>query len=156
MLPAVGNDVLSANPNFEALYRDLCVNKLNANATTKVDPKVQKERNAFDEVSADVASKKTDDVDYHVVHDEGGAQKKLTRRQELRAARSEATKRAIIKSYLDSLSYRSDQLPAEVCHAGWTVLMLERNLTKVHSSRSSWPLSPQLCSHRCPKKMLGC
>lgn len=59
MLPAVGNDVLSANPNFEALYRDLCVNKLNANATTKVDPKVQKERNAFDEVSADVASKKT-------------------------------------------------------------------------------------------------
>lgn len=71
MLPAVGNDVLSANPNFEALYRDLCVNKLNANATTKVDPKVQKERNAFDEVSANVASKKTDDVDYHVVHDEG-------------------------------------------------------------------------------------
>lgn len=156
MLPAVGNDVLSANPNFEALYRNLCVNKLNANATTKVDPKVQKERNAFDEVSADVASKKTDHVDYHVVHDEGGAQKKLTRRQELRAARSEATKRAIIKSYLDSLSYRSDHLPAEVCNAGWTVLMPERNLTKVHSSRSSWPLSPQLCSHRCPKKMLGC
>lgn len=101
-------------------------------------------------------ARRRDDVDYHVVHGEGGAQKKLMRRQELRAARSEATKRAIIKSYLDSLSYRSDQLPAEVCHVGWTVLMLERNLTKVHSSRSSWPLSPQLCSHRCPKKMLGC
>lgn len=50
MLPAVAQDVLSANPNFDALYRDLCVNKLNVNATTRIDPKVQKERNAFDEV----------------------------------------------------------------------------------------------------------
>jgi hypothetical protein len=53
MLPAVALDVLSANPNFEAVYRDLCANKLNANATTRIDPKVQKERNAFDEVGDD-------------------------------------------------------------------------------------------------------
>ena len=52
MLPAVAQDVLSANPNFDALYRDLCANRLNANATTKIDAKVQKERNAFDEVGA--------------------------------------------------------------------------------------------------------
>ncbi|USW48685.1 Putative HAUS augmin-like complex subunit 4 [Septoria linicola] len=39
----------NVHPKFDALYRDLRVNKLNANGTTKVDPKVQKERDVFEE-----------------------------------------------------------------------------------------------------------
>ncbi|KAM3415813.1 hypothetical protein BST61_g9322 [Cercospora zeina] len=79
MLPLVESNV---DPKFDALYRDLCSNKLNADGTTKVDLKVQKERDTFDE--------------------------------ELRRARISTAKQGLIKSYLQSLSYGEDQLPAEL------------------------------------------
>lgn len=47
MLPPVDPEVLSANPQFDALYRDLCSNKLEEDGTTKIDAKAQKERDAF-------------------------------------------------------------------------------------------------------------
>lgn len=47
MLPPVDPGILSANPQFDALYRDLCSNRLEADGTTKIDPKAQKERDAF-------------------------------------------------------------------------------------------------------------
>lgn len=50
MSPPVDPEVLSANPKFDALYRDLSGNKLNADSTTKLDAKVLKERDAFSEV----------------------------------------------------------------------------------------------------------
>lgn len=49
MLPPVDPEILSANPQFDALYRDLCTNKLKEDGTTKVDAKAQKERDAFKE-----------------------------------------------------------------------------------------------------------
>ncbi|CAK1354130.1 hypothetical protein CB0940_01966 [Cercospora beticola] len=79
MLPLVESNV---DPKFDALYRDLCSNKLNSNGTSKVDLKVQKERDTFDE--------------------------------ELRRARTSVAKQGLIKSYLQSLSYGDDQLPAEL------------------------------------------
>ncbi|KAF2212361.1 hypothetical protein CERZMDRAFT_97637 [Cercospora zeae-maydis SCOH1-5] len=79
MLPLAESNV---DPKFDALYRDLCSNKLNANGTTKVDLKLQKERDTFD--------------------------------AELRRARVSNAKEGLIKSYLQSLSYGEDQLPAEL------------------------------------------
>ncbi|KAK4507101.1 hypothetical protein PRZ48_000835 [Zasmidium cellare] len=49
MLPPVDPEILSANPQFDALYRDLCSNKLEEDGTTKIDAKAQKERDAFKE-----------------------------------------------------------------------------------------------------------
>lgn len=49
MLPPVDPEILSANPQFDALYRDLCTNKLEPDGTTKVDAKTQQERDAFKE-----------------------------------------------------------------------------------------------------------
>ncbi|KAF2723979.1 hypothetical protein K431DRAFT_282244 [Polychaeton citri CBS 116435] len=43
MLPPVTPAVLKANPRFEALYRDLCNNKLNKDGTTKLNEKAQKD-----------------------------------------------------------------------------------------------------------------
>lgn len=47
MLPPVDPSVLSANPKFEALYRDLCANKLNPDGSSTFDQKTQKERDVF-------------------------------------------------------------------------------------------------------------
>lgn len=49
MLPPVDPEILSANPQFDALYRDLCSNKVEEDGTTKIDAKAQKERDAFKE-----------------------------------------------------------------------------------------------------------
>jgi hypothetical protein len=51
MLLAVNKEVLDGNPKFEALYRDLCNNKLQVDGTTKPDGAAQKDRDAFNEVS---------------------------------------------------------------------------------------------------------
>jgi hypothetical protein len=51
MFPPVEPDIAASNPKFDALYRDLCTNKLNPDGTTKVDAKAQKERDALAEVS---------------------------------------------------------------------------------------------------------
>lgn len=50
MLPPIEPETASSNPKFDALYRDLSSNKLNADGTTKVDANAQKERDAFSEV----------------------------------------------------------------------------------------------------------
>lgn len=47
MLPPVQPEILSANPKFDALYRDLCTNKLDRDGTTKLDAKAQKEHDAM-------------------------------------------------------------------------------------------------------------
>ncbi|KAM0719687.1 hypothetical protein Q7P37_003818 [Cladosporium fusiforme] len=47
MLPPVDPSILSANPKFEALYRDLCTNKLNPDGSSAFDQKAQKERDVF-------------------------------------------------------------------------------------------------------------
>ncbi|KAK5175221.1 uncharacterized protein LTR77_000358 [Saxophila tyrrhenica] len=49
MLPPIEPEVASANPKFDALYRDLCSNKLGANGTSVVDGKAQKERETLNE-----------------------------------------------------------------------------------------------------------
>lgn len=51
MLPPADPAVLSANPKFNALYQDLCANKLNPDGTSTIhDAKVLKERESFAEV----------------------------------------------------------------------------------------------------------
>ena len=52
MLPPVASSILASNPSFDVLYRDLCTNKLNIDGTTRTDAKQQKERDAFNEVTA--------------------------------------------------------------------------------------------------------
>ncbi|CAK4034684.1 hypothetical protein CBER1_05128 [Lecanosticta acicola] len=82
MLPPVDGDTLIANPKFDALYRDLCNNKLEPDGTTRVDGKTQREREAFGE--------------------------------ELKKARTAASKQDLVKTYLQSLAYRGDELPVEL------------------------------------------
>jgi hypothetical protein len=50
MLPPIDSDVRSSNPKFDALYNDLCNNKLYPDATTKLDAKAQRERDTLSEV----------------------------------------------------------------------------------------------------------
>jgi hypothetical protein len=50
MLPPIEPETAQANPKFDALYRDLCTNKLNSDGSTKLDMGAQKEREAFLEV----------------------------------------------------------------------------------------------------------
>ena len=50
MLPLADTSILGANPKFAALYRDLSSNKLNADATSKLDAKALKEHEAFEKV----------------------------------------------------------------------------------------------------------
>ncbi|KAK5120229.1 hypothetical protein LTR85_006435 [Meristemomyces frigidus] len=49
MLPPVDASIMASNPRFDALYRDLCANKLNADGSSRLDTKAVKERQAFDE-----------------------------------------------------------------------------------------------------------
>jgi hypothetical protein len=51
MLPPVDAAILAANPEFEALYRDLCSTKLAEDGSTRLDNKTQKERNLLKDVS---------------------------------------------------------------------------------------------------------
>ena len=51
MLPPVDPAVLSANPKFDVLYRDLCINKLNSDGSSIFEPAAQKERDVFATVS---------------------------------------------------------------------------------------------------------
>lgn len=51
-LPPIDPEVLSTHPKFDALYRDLCTNKLNPDGSTAVDEKAQKERDVFYQVWA--------------------------------------------------------------------------------------------------------
>ncbi|KAI7548613.1 hypothetical protein KC331_g4305 [Hortaea werneckii] len=48
MLPLADTSLLGANPKFAALYRDLSSNKLNADATSKLDAKALKEHESFE------------------------------------------------------------------------------------------------------------
>ncbi|KAI6900525.1 hypothetical protein KC318_g601 [Hortaea werneckii] len=48
MLPLADTSILGANPKFAALYRDLSSNKLNADATSKLDAKALKEDESFE------------------------------------------------------------------------------------------------------------
>lgn len=50
MLPPVDQDIRTANPKFDALYNDLCNNKLNPDGSTKLDAKAQRERDTLNEV----------------------------------------------------------------------------------------------------------
>lgn len=50
MLPPIEPEIATANPKFDALYRDLCSNKLNVDGSTKVDVNAQKERDVLSEV----------------------------------------------------------------------------------------------------------
>lgn len=50
MLPPVDPLVLSANPKFNALYSDLCNNKLNRDGTSKLEPKAQRDHDTVEEV----------------------------------------------------------------------------------------------------------
>lgn len=50
MLPLVDTNVLLSNPKFEALYNDLCTNKLNKDGTSKLDVKAQREHDALQQV----------------------------------------------------------------------------------------------------------
>jgi hypothetical protein len=60
MLPPIDPTVLSANPQFYILYRDLCTVKLNLDGSSTLDQKTQKERDVFATVSAnDFVSKYT-------------------------------------------------------------------------------------------------
>ncbi|KAK3067752.1 hypothetical protein LTR53_015180 [Teratosphaeriaceae sp. CCFEE 6253] len=47
MLPPVDTHVLAANPKFAALYCDLCANKLDADGTSKLDARSQKDHDAL-------------------------------------------------------------------------------------------------------------
>ncbi|KAF2765515.1 hypothetical protein EJ03DRAFT_385269 [Teratosphaeria nubilosa] len=49
MLPPVDPNLLSANPQFGALYSDLCTNKLNEDGTSKLDVKAAKDRLSLEE-----------------------------------------------------------------------------------------------------------
>lgn len=51
MLPPVDPAVLSANHKFDALYRDLCINKLNSDGSSIFEQVAQKERDVFATVS---------------------------------------------------------------------------------------------------------
>lgn len=50
MLPLVDPDVRSSNPKFDALWNDLCNNKLNPDGTSKLDSKAQREHDSLSEV----------------------------------------------------------------------------------------------------------
>ena len=60
MLPPVDTRVLATNPKFEALYNDLCTNRLNQDGTSKLDAKAQKEHDTLQNVrSCDAYSERT-------------------------------------------------------------------------------------------------
>lgn len=50
MLPRPDLAVLAASPRFEALYQDLCSNRLNPDGTTKLDLEAQRESEGLAEV----------------------------------------------------------------------------------------------------------
>jgi len=50
MLPPVDPSTLTANPRFNALYRDLCTNKLGPDGSTVLDQKALKERAGLETV----------------------------------------------------------------------------------------------------------
>jgi hypothetical protein len=51
MLPPIDPTVLSTNPQFYILYRDLCTVKLNLDGSSTLDQKTQKDRDVFATVS---------------------------------------------------------------------------------------------------------
>ncbi|OQO09210.1 hypothetical protein B0A48_06101 [Cryoendolithus antarcticus] len=82
MLPPISQSVLTSNPKFEVLHRDLCTNRLNSDGSSTVDEKTRKERESFSD--------------------------------DLRSARVEAAKRAIVKSELRRVALGSNELPEEL------------------------------------------
>jgi hypothetical protein len=50
MLPPIDQEIRATNPKFDALYNDLCNNKLNADGSTNLDAKAQRERDILTEV----------------------------------------------------------------------------------------------------------
>lgn len=109
MLPPIEPEIASTNPKFDALYRDLCSNKLHSDGTTKVDPNPQKERDALSEVCLDHLLPTC-----KVLHHRGLI---LTWRKDLHKARVSAAKSGIIRTHLQALAYHGDELPSEVKHA---------------------------------------
>ncbi|KJY00155.1 hypothetical protein TI39_contig340g00020 [Zymoseptoria brevis] len=82
MLLPVESETATANAKFDALYRDLCTNKLNPDGSTKLDVKAQKERDAL-----------ADD---------------------LNKARVSVARSGLIRTHLDTLAYREEELPSEL------------------------------------------
>ena len=56
MLPPVNSSILAEHPKFDALYRDLCDNKLHADGSSQLDLDEIKERKALQEVSHHAAA----------------------------------------------------------------------------------------------------
>ena len=50
MLPPIEPAVATANPKFDALYQDLCTNRLNTDGSSRLDAKAQKEHDALQHV----------------------------------------------------------------------------------------------------------
>lgn len=50
MLPVLDQNTADANPGFEAVYNDLCKNKLEVDATSVLDPESSREKSVFDGV----------------------------------------------------------------------------------------------------------
>lgn len=50
MLPPVNQATLTSNTRFDALYRDLCTNKLNSDGSSVLDQKALKERSSLNTV----------------------------------------------------------------------------------------------------------
>ncbi|WPH04993.1 Hypothetical protein R9X50_00789100 [Acrodontium crateriforme] len=84
MLPPVDPVILSANPRFEALYREICLKRLNQDGTTRVEAnsKAEKNREAFT--------------------------------KDLRTARLESARQIILKQNAEDLQFRLEELPDEL------------------------------------------
>lgn len=52
MASFVDSEILSANPKFQALHRDVLINKLDSDGTTRLDVKAQKELDTSRQVCA--------------------------------------------------------------------------------------------------------
>ena len=50
MLPPIDQEIRTANPKFDALYNDLCNNKLNPDGSTKLETKALRERDSLSDV----------------------------------------------------------------------------------------------------------
>jgi hypothetical protein len=108
MLLPLEPEVAAANPKFDALYRDLCTNKLNSDRTSRLDAQAQKERDALAEVGKHATSSPE--------RESNDRMHGLTNVvQDLHKARVSAARSNLIKSHLQSLAYRDEELPSEVC-----------------------------------------
>lgn len=55
MLALIDPNTLSSNPKFNALYSDLCNNKFNADGTSQLPAKAQRDRDAVGNVGSSLS-----------------------------------------------------------------------------------------------------